>query len=332
MKAWVINRVGEPDVFEKVEMEDPEPEAGHLVIRVLATSVNQIDCKIRSGAVTNIAPPFPAILHSDVVGVIEKVGEGVERFKVGDEVWGCAGGMIGCPSGALAELMEVDADLMALRPKSLDIRKCAAIPLVGITAYIALFEKLNLKGGENILIHGGCGGVGHIATQLASSHGANVFVTVGSDEDFDPAREFGAKGLINYRDEGVEDYVNRLTNGRGFERIFDTVGGPNLVNSMNALADYGEIVTTAGRATVDLSILHNKGGDLGVVFMLLPLVTGQKREWLGRILHSLGDEVDKGNVRPMVDPTSFGLDDVIEAHRLVESGKARGKVVLVANS
>lgn len=162
MKGQLIKKFGDPSVFKLSEIAKPLLKTGHVLIKVCATSVNQIDCKIRSGIVSAIAPDFPAILHGDVAGIVEEVADDVKNFKTGEEIYGCAGGLKGS-GGALAEFMLVDAKLIAKKPKSLSMLKSAALPLVSITAWEALFTKAKLKNQNKILIHGGVGGVGHVA-------------------------------------------------------------------------------------------------------------------------------------------------------------------------
>lgn len=134
MKGQLTKKFGDPSVFELSEISKPSLKSGHVLIKICATSVNQIDCKIRSGVVSAIAPDFPAILHGDVAGIVEEVADDVKTFKVGDEVYGCAGGLKGS-GGALAEFMLVDAKLIAIKPKSLSMLESAALPLVSITAW-----------------------------------------------------------------------------------------------------------------------------------------------------------------------------------------------------
>lgn len=327
MKAQLINRFGDPSVFELSDISKPTLKPGHLLIKVCATSVNQIDCKIRSGAVGAIAPDFPAILHGDVAGIVEAVADDVKTFKVGDEVYGCAGGLKGS-GGALAEFMLADAKLIAKKPKSLSMLESAALPLVSITAWEALFTKAKLTNKNTILIHGGVGGVGHIAVQLANWCGAKVFATVLKNEDFSLAKSFGATDVINAKEEDVEKYVARLTKNEGFDIVFDTVGGPNLDKSLFAAATNGAVVTTAARSTHDLTPMHNKALSLHVVFMLLPILKNQGREAHGKILSQIASIVDEGKLKPLIDSNHFNLKSAPEAHALLESGKAQGKVVI----
>lgn len=162
MKAQVIRSFGGPSVFQIEEIPVPEVKPGHVLIRVNATSVNPIDMKTRSGLFPDVAEHFPVVLHGDVAGVVTEVGAGVTEFKPGDEVYGCAGGFKGA-GGALAEYMLADARLIAHKPKSLTTKEAAAIPLVSITAFEALFERAKINAGDEILIHGAAGGVGHVA-------------------------------------------------------------------------------------------------------------------------------------------------------------------------
>ena len=171
----IIKEIGSTEVFQLVEKSKPEVKAGHMVIEVKATSVNPLDTMLRS-VETPWSENLPEILHGDVAGIVSEVGEGVTDFMVGDEVYGMAGGINGV-DGALAEFMLVDARLMAKKPKTLTMKQAAALPLVSITSYEALVDKMTVKTGDNVLIHGATGGVGHIAVQLAKVLGANVTST-----------------------------------------------------------------------------------------------------------------------------------------------------------
>jgi NADPH2:quinone reductase len=327
MKAQVINQFGGPGNFQSADIPKPALLPGHVLIKVHATSVNPVDTKIRSGAVGAIAPDFPAVLHGDVAGVIDAVAPDVTGFKVGDEVYGCAGGLKGS-GGALAEYMLADADLIAKKPNTLSMLEAAALPLVSITAWEALFVKTKLTKQHTILIHGGVGGVGHIAVQLAKWSGATVYATVRKPEDIALVSAFGADAVINANEEDVDSYVARLTKGRGFDIVFDTVGGPNLDKSLVAAAINGTVVATAARSTHDLSPMHAKSLTLSVVFMLIPILKNQGRAAHGEILTHIARIVDEGKLKPLIDPHRFTLATISDAHALLESGKAHGKVVV----
>lgn len=324
MRAQVLGAYGGPENFALTEVPLPELTPGTVLVRIAAASVNQIDSKIRQGL--PVGPALPAILGADLSGTVEAVGPGVVSFHPGDEVYGLVGGVKGL-GGTLAEYIACDERLLAPRPKSVSLYDAAALPLVAITAWEAL-ERARVSPGEHVLVHGGTGGVGHIGIQLAKSRGARVATTVGADEDAIVARKLGADETINFREESVENYVTRLTAGNGFDVVFDTVGGVNLTNSFAAAKTGGRVVTTNSRVTLDLGPMHGKALTLSVVFIMLPLLTGHGREVQGRILRDLANLVDARSVRPLIDPTVFTLETAPDAHRYLDSGKARGKVIV----
>lgn len=327
MRAEVINGFGDHNVFEKMDIDIPSLQPGHVLIEVHATSVNPVDTKIRSGHYGKIAAPFPAILHEDVAGIVKEVAPDVTQFKPGDEVYGCAGGVVGS-GGALAEYMLADATLLAKKPANLSMLEAAALPLVAITAWEALFDKINLKPNQKVLIHAGTGGVGHIAIQLAKWANTQVYATVSSPEKAKMALALGATDTINYHTETVTDYVQRCTNGHGFDVVFDTVGGENLLQSFAALSLYGNVVTIQANASIDLSGLQAKSGSLHTVLMLIPLIYHIQRERHGMILTRIAELAEQGKIKPLLDEHVFKLDEVSQAHALLESGKAIGKIVI----
>ncbi|WP_411739039.1 zinc-dependent alcohol dehydrogenase family protein [Peribacillus sp. S4] len=327
MKAQIIQSFGDPSVFQLEEVSKPELKPGHVLIQVKASSVNPIDTKVRAGAVPAVAPEFPAVLHGDVAGLVSAVGEGVTEFKVGDEVFGCAGGFKGT-GGALAEFMLADADLLAHTPKNLTMEEAAALPLVAITAWEALFNRAHLVPGQDILIHAATGGVGHIAIQLAKWQGATVYTTASSQEKLEIGTRLGADVTINYREESVRDYVQKYTDGKGFDVVFDTVGGENLDRSFEAAAVHGTVAAIAARSTHDLSPVHSKGLSLHVTFMLLKILNKDMHKQYGEILKKVAKVVEEGKLRPLVDQNMFTFDEVSKAHEYLESGKAIGKIVL----
>lgn len=327
MRAQLLTRFGGPENFALTEVPTPSVRPGTLLIRISAASVNPIDVKIREGL--PVGPALPAILGGDLAGIVAAVGEDVAGFRPGDAVFACAGGVRGL-GGTLAEYIVADARLVAPKPESLSMHAAAALPLVSITAWEAL-ERIALKADEHILIHGGTGGVGHLAVQLAKIGGARVAATVGSAEDAALARQLGADETINFHEEAVEAYVDRLTGGRGFDAVFDTVGGANLVKSFAAAGRGGRIATTNARTQADLGPMHAKALSLHAVFMLLPMLDGIGRERHGEILRQVAVLADQGRLRPLVDPQSFTLETAPDAHRHIGSGQARGKVVIDIN-
>ncbi|HEO8422454.1 zinc-dependent alcohol dehydrogenase family protein [Niallia sp. FSL W8-0635] len=328
MKAMIIDTFGKSSVFKLKEIEVAALLPGQVRIRVKATSVNPIDIKVRAGAVPAVSPSFPAVLHGDVAGIIEEVGEGVKSFRVGDEVYGCGGGFKGL-EGALAEYMNVDARVLAHKPLNISMEEAAAVPLVGITAWESLFTKGALKKGDDILIHGGAGGVGHIAIRLAKWAGATVYTTISSSEKETIVRELGADHVIPYRESSVKDYVEKYTEGKGFPFVFDTVGGSNLDRSFEAASVNGTVLSIAARSTHDLTPVHSKGLSLHVTFMLLKLLDEAKRFEHGEILEKISGIIEGNGLSPLLDQKTFTFEEVGKAHDYLESGKAVGKVILV---
>jgi NADPH2:quinone reductase len=327
MKAMVVREFGGPEVFEQREIPRPSPKTGQVLVRVKASSVNPVDTKIRSGMLAAIAPEAPTVLGCDMAGVVEECGAGVTAFAPGDEVYGCAGGVKGSP-GALAEFMTADARLLAPKPAGLTFEEAAALPLVSITAWDGLLDRAKVRAGQRVLVHGGAGGVGHVALQLCVARGAEVWATVSSEEKAAIARALGAAGTINYREELVDDYVKRATGGGGFDVVFDSVGGDNVARCFQAAAVSGTVVSISTRTTADLSPLHAKGLTLHVVFMLIPLLYNRGREHHGEILREISSLVAAGNLKPMLDARRFSFAEVAQAHALLQSGEATGKIVL----
>jgi NADPH:quinone reductase len=327
MKAIAIKDFGEPSVFQELDFPIPSLSAHQVLIRVAATSINPVDLKIRQGATTDIAPKFPAILHGDVAGVIEVIGDKVTKFIVGDEVYACAGGVKGT-GGALAEYMLADAELVAHKPKLLSMAEAAALPLVSITAWEGLIDRAQVRSGQKVLVYGGTGGVGHIGVQLAKWAGAKVYATVSNQEKSAIAFDLGADVIIDYHQTSVKEFVAEHTDGLGFDIVFDTVGNDNLQNAFKAAKLNGTVISTVSLSKQDLTLLHAKGLTLHLVYMLIPMLSNTNRAYHGEILARLADLVDGGQVYPLIDAKSFTFANVPAAHAYVESGRALGKVVL----
>jgi NADPH2:quinone reductase len=326
MKAMIINNFGSSDVFEAADIEKPKVKTGDVLVKVAASSVNPVDYKIRElGESLPFAPALPAVLGMDFAGTIEAIGEGVTGYEIGDEVYGCAGGLADL-AGSLAEYMLADAKLIARKPKGLSMAEAAALPLVAITAYEGL-SRSKVKKGDKVLIHGGSGGVGHIAVQLAKHQGAEVYATGGGEKQLALIETLGATA-INYKTETVADYVAKHTDGKGFDVIYDTVGELNLLNSMEAAALNGDIATTVSMVELDLTPAHIKGLSLHVVFMLIPMLHDHGREAHGNILRDIASIVESGGLKPVLTEQQFTLAEIAAAHRYAESGQGMGKVVV----
>lgn len=326
MKAAVIRQFGQTDVFETAELPTPVVKAGHLVVKIAASSVNTVDMMLRSmGEALPFHPQLPAVLGMDFAGTVTEVGEGVSEYKVGDEVYGCAGGL-GELQGALAEYMLVDENLIAHKPANISMREAAALPLVGITAYEGLM-RAGITTGQKVLVHGGAGGVGHIALQLARHFGAEVYATGAAGEQTNLINELGATA-IDFKSESVTDYVEKYTQGKGFDLVFDSVGGANLTNSIAAAKLNGHISTTVAMLEQDLTVAHLKGLSLHVVFMLIPMIHNIGRSEHAEILKTLTKITEAGELNPILDGEEFSLEEAGKAHDRLASGQALGKVVI----
>ena len=327
MRSYVIHDFGGPEQFTPTDLPQPVPGPGQVLLRVAATSVNPVDCKIRSGVARALAPELPARLHGDVSGIVHAVGEHVSRFKPGDAVYGCVGGVKGTP-GVLADYALADERLLAHAPRSIPLADAAALPLVALTAWEG-WDKCGCGQGQRVLVHAGAGGVGHIALQLAKVRGCEVSTTVSSEDKAAIARQLGADHVIHYQQEDVETYVNRLTGGVGFDCVFDTVGGENIPRSVAAAKLNGQVVCIQGRGQFDGGAMHARAISWHLVFMLIPLLHGIEQDRHGRILADLATLVDAGKVKPLIDAKRFSFDKIGDAHAWAESGKQVGKVLVV---
>jgi NADPH2:quinone reductase len=237
-------------------------------------------------------------------------------------------GGVGGIQGSLAEYAAVDVDLLALKPANLSMREAASLPLVLITAWEGLVDRARVRAGQSVLVQGGAGGVGHIVVQLARAFGAKVFAL-----DSGPKKAFleqlGATP-IDYQQTSVEEYVAQHTGGRGFDVVYDTVGGPALDLSFKAIRRFGHVVSRLGWGTHALAPLSFRAGTYSGVFTLLPLLSGEGRAHHGEILREGTRLVESGKVVSHVDPTRFTLETVGDAHQAIANRSASGKLVVEA--
>ncbi|MBB3314839.1 NADPH2:quinone reductase [Rhizobium sp. BK181] len=323
MKALLIDAPNAD--FRLAEIAEPTPREGEILLRIKASGVNPLDTKIRAGNAAHARHPFPAVLGIDLAGVVEQVGPGVTEFRSGDEVYGMTGG-VGGIQGSLAEFAAVDARLLAPKPHNLSMREAAALPLIAITAWEGLVDRANVRDGQQVLVLGAAGGVGHIAVQIAKAVGADVFAVDGAAKA-DYLRSLGATP-IDYRVETVTDYVVNHAGGKGFDIVYDTVGGASLDTAFQAIGRFGHVVSALGWGTHALAPLSFKAATYSGVFTLLPLLTGEGRSHHSKILREVGKLIEAGKLMPRLDARRFGLSDVAEAHALIESRQANGKLVV----
>lgn len=321
MQAMLLPAFGQ--AFTPGEIDTPTPGPGQLLIRVRASSVNPIDTKIRAGAVPPVSPELPGVLHGDVAGTVEAVGEGVTDFAIGDSVYGIAGGFKG-HDGALAEFMRVNASAMAPMPKNLDFGEAAALPLVACTAWMALFDKGGLTTGQKALIQGGTGGVGHVAVQLAALAGAEVTATASSDDKAAMATRLGAHHVI--RHDQADSELTPI-----YDLVFDTPGGVSLDRSFEAARPGGTVVGIAGRSEHNLGLLHTKELTLKFAFLISYFIRPDRDQAeLGRILRQITRFVEAEQLTPVI-AESYPMSQVNEAHARLEQGGFMGKIILTAD-
>jgi NADPH:quinone reductase-like Zn-dependent oxidoreductase len=323
MTAAVLDSYGA--AFRVAPVARPEPMAGQVLVRIEASGVNPLDTKIHAGQAAHAKHPLPAILGIDLAGVVDAVGPGVTGFRPGDEVYGMTGG-VGGLQGSLAAFAAVDARLLAHKPANLSMREAAALPLIFITAWEGLVDRAGVKAGQKVLVQGGAGGVGHIAIQIAVAAGADVYA-VDSAAKHEYLTRLGATP-IDYRESTVEDYVARHTDGRGFDIVYDTVGGATLDASFQAVRRFGQVVSCLGWGTHALAPLSFRAATYSGVFTLLPMLTGEGREHHGEILGEATKLVEAGKVVPRLDPRRFTLETVCDAYRAIKAGPVEGKLVV----
>jgi NADPH2:quinone reductase len=314
VRAMVTTRFGEPDLFEEQNVEKPHPGAGEVLVRIVAAGTNPVDAKFRAAG-DSIGLQAPIVLGADISGVIEEVGAGVIDLEPGDEVYYTPEVFGPGSNGSYAEYHAAKAEIVAKKPASLSHEEAAAVPLAGGTAYEAIVRRLVSRVGETILIHGGAGGVGSFAVQIAKTTGARVLATASSDNQ-DILKQLGADVTIDYASQDVTEVALEDTGGEGVDAVFDTVGGTTIVESIPATRPFGRLATILG-AQGDLTPHYQKNQTLYGVFL-----TRERAR-----LDELGTLIERGQVRPLVDEV-LPLEEVGRAHERLDSGHGRGKVVL----
>jgi NADPH2:quinone reductase len=322
-KAWLVELPDGP--FLERDFPHPVLAPNQVLVRIVASGVNPLDTKIRAAKAAHARQLLPAVLGVDMAGTVEEVGPGVTALKPGDEVYGMVGG-VGGHQGTLAEKIVADADLLAHKPKNLTMREAAALPLSVITAWEGLVDRAKIHSRQQVLIHAGAGGVGHIAVQIARAFGADVFATVSPDKAKIVA-DFCATP-IDYRSMSVDQYVAAHTGGRGFDIVYDTVGGATLDASFAAVRRYtGHALSCLGWGSHALAPLSFRGATYSGVFTLLPLLTGEGRAHHGEILTRAAALAEAGKLCPLLNERTFSTAEIDAAHTLVASGSL-GKVVV----
>ncbi|TVL91339.1 NADPH:quinone reductase [Streptomyces sp. SAJ15] len=308
MRAISQDVLGRPEVLKEVELPVPTPGLNEVLVRVHAAGLNPTDWKHRAFTLFLGEPPY--VLGWDVSGVVEAVGVGVTLFKPGDEVFG----MLPYPYGAgsHAEYVTAPARALVRKPSSIDHVAAAALPLAGLTAWQALVDTADVQAGQRVLVHAAAGGVGHMAVQVAKARGAYVIGTA-SAANHDYLRELGADEVIDYHTTDVAETV------RDVDVVLDALGGEVRLRSLRTLRPGGLLVSLLPHGTEGLS---EEADRLGVRTELLLV----EADHAG--MTAIADLVESGRLRPTV-AGAFPLAEAATAHALGETGRTRGKLVLV---
>ncbi len=323
MRALTIREFGTTDVLKIVDAPEPAVGDNDLLLEVHASALNPVDTKIRRGM--HGPKPFPFTLGFDVSGVVKAVGKQVQGFAAGDEVYAS-------PSlarnGAQAELVAVDYRSAAHKPKRLDHAQAAALPLATLTAWESLHERARIHSGQTVLIQAGAGGVGHIAVQLARLHGCRVITTASRPQTIALCKQLGAEVVVNHREQDFVQVVMQETDGKGCPVVFDTVGGAVFDKCLDCVALNGQLVTIVLNENARIiPALFRKNATLHMEFMGVPGLHGIGLEKQGETLRTIAELVDAGRLYPHVWQI-ISLEQVPEAHKLLESGQAIGKIVV----
>ncbi|MBV9494103.1 MAG: quinone oxidoreductase [Acidobacteria bacterium] len=319
MKAIVVSRTGGPEVLEYVEIDKPAPKAGEALVKIEAIGLNFIDVYHRTGL---YPMPLPFTPGSEAAGIVEEVGEGVTDVKVGDRV-AYAG-----TRGSYGEYAIVPADKLVPLPDAVDARSAAAAMLQGMTAHYLVTSTFEVKAGHTVLVHAAAGGAGGILVQMVKARGARVFGTA-STKKLEIVRELGADEAIDYTTQDFQAEVLRLTDGRGVDVVYDSVGKTTFDKSLESLATRG-MLALFGQSSGVVPAVEPSRLAKKALFLTRPALqhyTLTREELLWRASDLFAD-LASGRVRLRID-RELPLKDAGEAHRLLESRQTAGKVLLI---
>lgn len=313
MRAMVIEDFGDINQMRLAEIPTPEPQKNEVLIQISYAAINPVDWKICAGFLRERMPyEFPITLGWDVAGVISKVGADVTHYKVGDEVFAYAR-KSQIKDGTLAEYICLDANNIAFKPKTLQAKEAAAIPLTGLTAWQCLFDAVHLKQGDVVFIPAGAGGVGSMAIQFSKYAGATV-VTTASSKNHDYLKKLGADIAIDYHTENVIDRVQSLY-PQGVDVVFDTMGGSTLEDSFKFMKVGARLVSIISKVTDDIADKHKIQAHY--VFV----------QPSGSQLKTIGELLDTGKIRvPHIK--EFTFENAREAMTELKAGHTIGKIVV----
>jgi len=324
MRAVVITSPGDPDVLKLTEVPDPVPGPGEVLVEVAAAGVNRADVLQRMGFYPPPpgAPPYPGLECS---GRISALGPGVTVWQPGDEVCALLGG------GGYAEQVTVPQGQLLPVPDGVSLVDAAGLPETACTVYATVFQQARLTPGETILVHGGAGGIGTMAIQLAKSFGARVICTAGTPAKLERCTELGADLAVSYVRDDFVSAVDVFTGGRGADVILDIVGGPYLARNVAALATGGRllVVSTQGGSSAELDLqmlMRKRAGILASTLRARP--PADKAVIVAGVREQVWPLISAGRVRPVTDRV-LPMADAADAHRVLEQGTHVGKILLV---
>ena len=330
MKAFVINKYSKNGSLQLTQMSVPEVKENDILVDIHAAGVNLLDSKIKTGEFKLILPyKLPLILGHDVAGVITKVGKNVTKFKVGDEVYARVRDQ---RIGTFAEFITINEADAALKPKNLSMEEAASIPLVALTAWQVLVEKAKIKKDEKVFIQAGSGGVGTIAIQLAKHLGA-IVATTASAKSFDFLEKLGADIVIDYKN---SDFENRLSN---YDVVLNSQDKETLEKSLKILKSGGKLISISGPPTPDFAKEIKAPWFVKIILSLISSGIRKKAKAKnvdysflfmkadGEQLNEITKLIEAGIIEPVMDKV-FPFDKTNEALSYVESGRAKGKVVI----
>jgi NADPH2:quinone reductase len=329
MKAAALTAPGGPQALQTSDVEMPWPGSGRdVLVRLRTASLNPADAYFRAFG-PYIENGGPCILGHDGAGIVEQVGNEVQLVEPGQRVCFCNGG-IGGKYGTYAEFAVVPESQLAIVPDSVDDATAAALPLVFITGWEALYDRAQVEAGESVLIHAGAGGTGHIAIQLAALRGARVATTVSTDEKIELVKSLGAERPIAYRAEDFAEASRAWTRGQGLDVALDNLGADAFSKTIPLMAPYGRMVTLMGTpgddenetAYINNLSIHN-------VMMLTPMLLDMQKQLdnQAQIVRQGLQLIEQGKLRVVIDST-FRLDEIAAAHERLDAGRATGKIVL----
>jgi len=330
MKAAYFEGTGAPEVIQFGEVPTPEPKSNEVRVKILAASINPIDTYIRSGAAP-MPLPKPAITGTDFAGVIDKVGSNVNRFKIGQRVWGSNQGLLGRP-GTCAEFICVDPEWIYPTPEAVSDEQAAACALVGITAHLGLFQRAGLKAGETVFVNGGTGGVGSMVVQMAKAVGAKVITTVGSDAKEKAARELGADRVVNYKADNFAAHMRSVVGPTGIQVWYETQPPTDLDLAVELMSPRGRIIVMAGRQArpaLPNGPFYVKGLSL-LGFAMFNMTADEQRACADEMARWMREAKLRATIGKR-----FALSETRAAHQLQEdntlrkAGTLTGKIVIL---